>query len=245
MRAGCVVPLRYPMNPKNLVLALSAFISIAPFALGDAAPNTLTPEESSAGWKLLFDGHSLNGWRGFKEIKPGAGWRVDGDALTVSGKAGDLLTAQEYGDFELSFEWKVSIAANSGVLYRVGLDESATFRTGPEYQVLDNAKAEDNRKPSHLAGALYDLVAPPKDYTKPVGEWNSGRIAVRGWHIQHWLNGEKIVDVDLANAEGKALIAASKFNDWSNFATLARGYVALQEHGHIVSFRSIKIRELK
>ena len=232
------------MKPSNPLLVSLALVLVA--SLGAADTNTLTATEKSAGWKLLFDGQSLAGWRGYKETKPGAGWRADGGVLVTAGKAGDLVTQEEFGDFELAFEWKISEAGNSGVIYRVGLGDSATYRTGPEYQVLDNVKAEDNKKPNHLAGSLYDIgAAPPKDFTKPVGEWNSARIAVRGWHVEHWLNGEKVADLDLGSPAGKAAIAESKFKDWPKFASLLRGRIALQDHGSVVSFRAIKLRELK
>ncbi len=196
-------------------------------------------------WKTLFDGKTLEGWRSLASAEPGAGWKVREGAIELEGKAGDLVSAEAFGDFELSFEWKVSEAANSGVIYRVGLGEKNTFLTGPEYQVLDNEKASDNKPPSHTAAGLYDLVAPPRDFTRPVGEWNEGRIRVRGRHVEHWLNGEKTVDVDLASPEGKALIERSKFKGWEKFATLARGHIALQDHGHPVWFRAIRVRELK
>ena len=232
------------MKPSTPLLVSLALVLVA--SLGAADPNTLTGAEKSAGWKLLFDGQSLAGWRGYKETKPGAGWRAEGGVLVTAGRAGDLVTQEEFGDFELSFEWKISEAGNSGVIYRVGLGDSATYRTGPEYQVLDNVKAEDNKKPNRLAGSLYDIgAAPPKDFTKPVGEWNSARIAVRGWHVEHWLNGEKVADLDLGSPAGKAAIAESKFKDWPKFASLLRGRIALQDHGSVVSFRAIKLRELK
>jgi hypothetical protein len=207
----------------------------------------LTAAEKSAGWKSLFDGKSLDGWRGYKAEAIGDGWVVqDGAIVLTKGKAGDLMTKQDFGDFELAFEWKISEAGNSGVIYRVGLGETASYRTGPEYQVLDNQKAEDNKKANHLAASLYDVGQPPaKDYTKPVGQWNTGKIVVRGWRVEHWLNGQKVVDLDLASPAGKAAIAESKFKDWPKFASLSRGHIALQEHNHVVSFRAIKVRELK
>lgn len=235
------------MHPKLLAIGLCSLLLGA--RLFAAEPNTLTAAEQSAGWKLLFDGKSMHGWRGYKEEAIGKGWAVQGGALALTeAKAGDLVTVQEFGDFELSFEWKISEGGNSGVIYRSGFGDSAPYRTGPEYQVLDNVKAEDNKKPNHLAGSLYDIGAPPpRDFTKPVGEWNTGRIVVRGWHIEHYLNGEKVADLDLASAAGKEAFKASKFNgkDWEKFASLAKGHIALQEHGHPVSYRSIKIRELK
>ena len=231
------------MKIKTPFLVLLSLMFAA--ALSAAEPNQLTAAEKSAGWKLLFDGKSVTGWRSLKSEKPGAGWSATDGALTTVGKAGDLVTAEDFGDFELSLEWKVAEGANSGVIYRVGLTENQTYQTGPEYQVEDNIKGHDITPQSHIAGALYDLVAPAKDFTKPVGEWNVTRITVRGWHVEHWLNGEKTVDVDLGNAAGRALIAGSKFKTMPKFATLLRGHIALQDHGDVVSYRSVKIRELK
>jgi hypothetical protein len=227
---------------------VSSLLALSFFALaGTRAPaesNTLTPAESAAGWKLIFDGTTLNGWRGLKSTEPGNGWKVIDGAIVRVSESGDLLTSAEYGDFELSIEWKVADATNSGILYRVGLGEDHTYFTGPEYQLLDNIQGGDRFKPSHRAGALYDLVAPPSDVTRPVGVWNETRIIVQGWHIQHWLNGVKIVDVDLASPEGKQLVANSKFIKMPHFATLSSGHIALQDHDNMVSFRNIKIRDL-
>lgn len=233
------------MKTKTPLVALLMLALAAP--LFAAEPNTLTSAEKSAGWKLLFDGKTLDGWRGYKTEQIGAGWKAEGGVLAMTvPKSGDLVTVEEFGDFEFSFEWKIVEGGNSGVIYRSGFGESASYRTGPEYQVLDNAKAEDNKKPNHLAGSLYDIgEAPPKDFTKPVGEWNVGKIVVRGWHVQHWLNGQKVADLDLASPKGKAALAESKFKDWPKFVSLARGHIALQEHGNAVYFRSLKIRELK
>lgn len=235
------------MKKTSSLLAFIGFALAAP--LFAAAPNTLTPEEKSAGWRLLFDGQSLDGWRGYKTEAIGAGWKIQDGALAMTApKSGDLVTKEEFGDFEFSFEWKISETGNSGVIYRSGFGEAASYRTGPEYQVLDNQKAEDNKKPNHLAGSLYDIgAAPSVDATKPVGQWNVGKIVIRGWHIEHWLNGVKLVDQDLSTAKGKADLAVSKFQGkgWEKFATLSRGHIALQEHDHLVYFRSLKIRELK
>lgn len=222
-------------------------LSVAASPLFAAEPNTLSAAEKSAGWKLLFDGKTLNGWRGYKTEAIGAGWKVQEGALVLTAaKSGDLVTAQEYADFELSFEWRISEGGNSGVIYRAGLGESASYRFGPEYQVLDNEKAADNKLGNHLAGSLYDMGPEvPRDATKAVGQWNESRLVVKGWKVEHWLNGRKLVTADLASPEGKALIAKSKFKDWPKFASLLKGHIALQDHGNVVSFRSLKIRELK
>jgi hypothetical protein len=234
---------------KKLPLLLSMLAVSIVAAVNAAEPNTLTAAEKSAGWTLLFDGKTLDGWRGYKEAAIGKGWEVqDGAIILTTAKAGDLVTNAEFGDFELTFDWKISVGGNSGVIYRSGFGDSAPYRTGPEYQVLDNIKADDNKKANHLAGSLYDIgEAPPKDFTKPVGEWNTGKIIVRGWHVQHFLNGEKVADFNFTTDAGKAALKVSKFNGagWEKFASLAKGHIALQEHGNPVSFRSIKVRELK
>jgi hypothetical protein len=229
------------MKHSLFACALASFICTS--AISTLAANVDSGGRTAA--KSLFDGASLSGWRGYKTEAPGDGWKVVDGMLVLKGKGGDLVTVDEFGDFDLELEWKVAEATNSGVIYRVGLGDNATYVTGPEYQVLDNLKAEDNKKATHLAASLYDLAGPVKDFTRPVGEWNSARIRVRGWHVEHWLNGEKVVDVDLESPAGKALIAASKFKDWPKFASLKRGHIALQDHGHLVSFRNIRIRELK
>ncbi len=233
------------MKTEIPFLTLIALALVSPLAA--AEPNTLTAAEKSAGWMLLFDGKSLDGWRGYKTEAVGSGWKAQDGALTLTAaKAGDVMTKSEFADFELSFEWKISEGGNSGVIYRVGLGETASHRTGPEYQVLDNEKAKDNKLGNHLAGSLYDMgTAAPRDLTKPAGQWNESKLIVRGWKVEHWLNGKKVVAVDLAAPEGRAWVAASKFKDWPKFASLAKGHIAFQDHGDVVSYRSIKIRELK
>jgi hypothetical protein len=229
---------------RYLLAAALVFISLAGRPACAADMNTLTDAERAQGWRLLFDGKSLAGWRSMKGPEPGSGWAVIDGAIVRTGKSGDLLTADEFGDFDLTIDWKVEEATNSGILYRVAIGAPQTYHTGPEYQILDNVNGGDRFKPNHLAGSLYDLVAPPKDYTRPVGSWNETRIVVRGWHVEHWLNGEKIVDTDLGTPEGRALIAQSKFKAWPLFATFARGHIALQDHDNSVSFRNIKIRDI-
>lgn len=224
-------------------LALLAALLVG--ALPAAQPKQLSPAEKADGWKLLFDGTSLSGWRGYKTEAP-AGWTIKAGVLSLAaGRKGDLVTMQEYGDFELALDWEIAAGGNSGILYRVGLGDAAPARSGPEFQLLDNGRAKDNAIPSHLAGALYDLVVPPKDVTRPVGEWNEARIRIQGWKIEHWLNGVKLVELDLASPQGKALIQGSKFKTWTRYASLPRGHIVLQDHGDEVSFRNVRIRELK
>ena len=234
-------------------MKLSAFSLILCLATGVFAtePNTLSSEEKADGWRLLFDGKSLSGWRALKSEQPPAGWAALDGALTRIAKSGDLVSAETFADFELSVQWKIVKGVNSGIIYRVGLGEERTIFTGPEYQILDNGLFDELLAkgvpvgPLNRTGAIYDLVAPARDVAKPLGEWNETRIVARGWQVEHWLNGVKLAEADLASPAGKALIAASKFAASPKFATLARGHIALQDYDGRVSFRNIKIRELK
>ncbi|MSR47374.1 MAG: DUF1080 domain-containing protein [Planctomycetes bacterium] len=209
--------------------------------------NRLSPDEEAAGFKLLFDGKSGAGWRGFAKLDfPEQGWEATGGALHVvaGGGGGDLVSAEQFGDFELRFEWKVATGANSGVMYRVSEELATPWQTGPEYQVLDDANHPDGQDRRTGAGSLYGLLAALGRELRPVGEWNSGRIVVKGWHVEHWVNENKVVDQDLAGADAKKLIAASKFGAMPKFATATSGHLCLQDHGNDVWFRSLRVRRL-
>ena len=228
------------------------------------APNTLTAAERAAGWKLLFDGHSLAGWRGLGyDTVPTQHWVVENGAIrkVPSGKVpvqadgqptegGDLMTIATYGDFELSFDWKVAPGANSGVKYNVSEELSSQVppkhaAIGFEYQVLDDDRHPDGKLPTHRSAALYDLVAPSAaKKLRPVGEWNRGRIVVVGNHGEHWLNGAKVVSYDLGTPAMDSALAASKFKPLSWFAERRRGHIVLQDHGDEAFYRNIKIRDL-
>jgi len=222
---------------------LAAAIALLVSGAATAAPNTLTPQEQAAGWTLLFNGKDLTGWRDFEAAAPDPGWHVADGAISPDPKTSkDLITKAEYGDFELSFEWKISKLGNSGVLYHVIEQGDETYYSGPEYQILDNAHGE---RPPQQAASLFALYAPLVDATRPVGEWNEGRIVVDHNHVQHWLNGKKVVEYDLGSADFKARVAASKFKAWPQFASSPTGHIALQNHGDAVAFRDLKIRALK
>jgi hypothetical protein len=192
-----------------------------------AEPNTLTPDEKAAGFTLLFDGKSLDGWQ------HKGNWKVADGAMTRTGGGGDISyrVKKVPDDFELRFEWKVASGSNSGVYYRPGQYE---------YQILDNAKHPDGRNPRTSAASLYFGVAPSRDATRPVGEWNSGRIVCRGTVIQHWLNGEKVIDIDYTDPSRAAEVELLRVRG----GRLAdRGaYLTLQDHGDPVWYRSIRWR---
>jgi hypothetical protein len=227
--------------------ALSAIALIAIMSAFDplSAQNTLTDEERAAGWRLLFDGQSMAAWRGYKQQTMPAGWQaVDGTMARV-GEAGDIITREQFQDFELALDWKVAPGGNSGVMFRVTEDAELTYHTGPEMQILDNAGHPDGANPSTSTGSNYALHAPTANVAKGAGEWNSVRLIVKGNHVEHWLNGTKIVEYELGTPEWKKLVAASKFNAWPGYGVAPRGHIALQDHGDAIAFRNIKVRELK
>ena len=198
-------------------------------------------------WKVLFDGKSTDAWRGFRQDSfPDKVWKVDGRTLRtiVGGESRDLITREKYRDFELELEWKIAPGGNSGIIYLVSEDFDQTYQTGPEMQVLDDAKHRDGKDPKTSAGALYGLIAPVNKVLKPVGQWNKVRLVVHNGHVEHWLNKRKVLDYELGSDQLKHLIAGSKFKDFPRFAQNREGYVALQYHGDEVWYRKIRIRSL-
>ncbi len=220
-------------------------------ALGwSQAMTALSDEEKKAGWKLLFDGKTMAGWRGYKMDKMPPGWSVaDGCLVRVKGGEGgkgagggdDIVTTDEFTDFELQLEYKLVPNGNSGVLYHVSEEPVTAWHYAPEVQLLDNA-AHPARDKRQLAGACYDLYAPTKDVTRPVGQWNHLRVLVKGPHVEHWLNGEKVVEYELWSDDWKARVAKSKFKDKPKFGTFKKGPICLQDHSDRVEFRNIKVR---
>jgi cytochrome c len=216
---------------------------------GEPRPNKLSSAEVKAGWKLLFDGKSTKGWRGYKAKAVPSAWVVQDGALAFDKKegatGGDLLTRDQYENFELSIDWRVGEGGNSGIMYHVQETEDHPWRTGPEMQVLDNARHRDGKNPLTSAGSCYGLYAPSKDVTRPVGEWNQARLVVNGPAVEHWLNGEKIVSYEKGSADWDAKVAGSKFKSMPNFGESTRGHIDLQDHGDRVEFRNIKLRVLR
>jgi hypothetical protein len=247
------------MRRINPAFPLLALLIACPALAADPGPatrpaNRLTDEEAKAGWRLLFDGKTTDGWRGYKMDKMPPGWKViDGALVRLAGGAGgkgagggdDVVTVEQFDDFELSLEWKVVDAAgNSGVLYRVSEDDNTSWHTAPEMQVLDNA-AYPGRDSRELAGACYGLYAPPKDVSHPRGEWNAVRVVADGKHVEHWLNGVKVVEFELGSDDWNQRVAKSKFKDMKHFKDPpTKGYICLQDHTARIEFRNIKIRPI-
>jgi hypothetical protein len=188
----------------------------------------------------------LASFRGYAQEEVGSGWSMSDGTLHFDGtKSGDVITKQEFENFVLEFEWKISEAGNSGVMYRVSLGDRQAYLSGPEYQVLDDAKHQDGKLKSHSAGALYALYVPINKTLKPVGQWNSSKIVLDGNKVEHWLNGLKVVEAELGSDDWKEKVAASKFKDWEKFGKNAKGHIAFQDHGDPVWYRNIKIERLE
>ena len=232
------------MTRSIVILAAAAWLAAAPAAAQQAGP-----------WKSLFDGKSLDAWRIFKSEKPIRQceadvlkncWLIKDGVLWKDGNANDLASKEQFGDFELELEWNIGRAGNSGLFYRGTEDHNAIYWSAPEYQLLDNVNAADNKTDHHLAGSVYDLYDVPKDAAKPAGEWNQTRIVAKGNHVEHWLNGKKVAQYDVGSPDWDAKYAASKFTKYPNFGRAPRGYLGIQgNHPGELSLRNIRIRELR
>ena len=222
-------------------------------------PNYLSPAEKAAGWKLLFDGVSSKGWVGaYKTSFPEKGWVIKDGTINVlpsggaeSTNGGDIVTTEQFSAFDLSFEFKLTPGANSGVKYFVALAEANKGSAiGLEYQVLDDSLHPDaklGRDGDRTLASLYDLIKAKKEkrFIHQPGEWNTGRIIVYpNNHVEHYLNGIKVLEYERGSQAYRDLVAISKYKIWPNFGEAKQGHILLQDHGNAVSFRSIKIKSL-
>ena len=217
--------------------------------------NVLTDAEKAAGWELLFDGRSLTGWHGYNGQGTGS-WKVEDCALMSVGTEGnygsdlraDLVTDRKYEAFEISIDWKASKGGNSGVMYGVVEDPKykAAWMTGPEYQFIDDVGFPQKLEEWQKAGANYAMHLPnDQKKLKPVGEWNNTRIVVKGTHVEHWLNGRKILEFERWNDEWKKLRDSGKWKDAPDYGLAKSGPLVLQDHGSAFWFRNVKIRPLR
>jgi hypothetical protein len=243
------------MKPFSLFTLLSVLIIVSAYS---DTPQKETAsgasEESQEGWVSLFNGKNLDGWRGYNGDDIKGVWTVeDGGVLHLADRPEDspyvnIITEGEYGDFELRFDWKVEEGTNSGVMFRVGEGPKQPYLTGPEYQVLDNLGFRNGKGlavgPTEHSASHYSIEAASSDETKPIGEWNEGRIVVQGNHVEYWLNGVKTAEYEMHSPEWKEQVANSKFSNWKDYASLEKGHIGLQDHGHRVWFRNLKIKEL-
>ena len=233
-----------------LMLSLFLIVGAACQQKGDYADADATGESTMAetdadGWQMLAAGNAH--WRGYQRDSLPPAWVVEDGALYFSGEGegGDIVTREQYDNFELELEWKISEAGNSGIMFRVSEDHDAPWRTGPEIQVLDDAGHPDAQNgEDRLAGANYDMHGPSKNVVKPAGQWNHIRLVVNGAHVEHWMNGEKIVEYELWSEEWKQRIAESKWIDMPDYGMKQSGHICLQDHGDPVWYRNVRIRRL-
>lgn len=239
------------MSHVNVRLIVSFVVGLA--ILGCArAPEPAMKDSSKAnaatssadGWRPLFDGTSLAGWHVYRQTGTPANWRaVDGTIERVA-DGGDLVTDEQFANFDLTLDWKVAPGGNSGIVYRVADTGEETYETGPEMQILDDTRHPDGKSPLTSAGSNYGLYPAPRGVVKPAGEWNSIRLLVNGNHVEHWMNGVKVVEYELHSPEWNQKVAASKFKQWPAYGQAASGRLALQQHGAPVNFRNIRIQVL-
>lgn len=198
-------------------------------------------------WIVLFDGTSTDAFRGYEQDGMPPGWEIVDGALHQAqpGRGGDIVTREQFRDFELEFEWKLAEGGNSGVMFRVSEDHDNPWVTGPEYQLLDNDGHPDRLEgPDRLAAANYDVHPSDPAAAKPTGEWNSGRLVVQGTHVEHWLNGQKVVEYELFSPEWTAAVAASKWADNPNYGREETGHIAFQGDHEQVWLKNVRIKPL-
>ena len=233
---------------ESVDTASAAASSAEPAAAASPAadqPNALSATEQGDGWRLLFDGKTTTGWRGYKQTGMPNGWRVEDGTLAKADATEDILTTDQFGDFELALDWKIGTGGNSGIFYRGSEEFERVYWSAPEYQLLDDANARDGRNRLTSAASAYGLYAAPAGILKPAGEWNTTRIIARGAHVEHWLNGQKVVQYELWSPDWEAKVKASKFREWPKYGRGKSGHIAIQgDHEGMLALRNIKIRML-
>ncbi|MEP5567273.1 MAG: DUF1080 domain-containing protein [Halioglobus sp.] len=230
------------------LLALPFLLTLAactPDPVLDASEcvNALSAQEREEGWRLLFDGKSLTGWRSYGEETVNDGWANENGCLTRVAWGGDIISQEQFADFELKLEWRISDSGNSGIFIRGDESESSIHHTGYEMQVLDNVGHSDSEDPTHRAGALYDMIIPDHDTSKPVGYWNQVHIIALGPDVEFWLNGRQTAKFSQGSPEWKALYEQSKFTSRPRYGTLLKGHIGFQDHMDKVWYRNIRILE--
>ncbi len=233
---------RSSLAPLAALLLACAPAAQQAVATPPAATRAATPAATPGQW---IDLQRAEAWRGYKSETLPAGWEFDASTKVLTRRSGgDIVTRQQFSRFELELEWKVGARGNSGVFYWATEGTRVIYENAPEMQILDNGGHRDGQNSLTSAGANYALNAPNHDMTRPVGEWNSARIVARGDTVEHWLNGMKVVEYVAGSAEWTRLVAASKFNDWPSYGKARTGHLGLQDHGDVVFFRGMRVRNI-
>jgi len=232
---------------KTLLFICTVIVTMSFMTINKQKDNTLSSKEKKQGWVLLFDGKSTSGWRSYQN-KQTDNWDVkDGELYCKTEgvtKRADLITANKYENYELQIDWKISPKKNSGIIYMVTEDNGATYESGPEYQLIDDLGYPDKLSDKQFSGANYDMQAPSAKVAKPAGEFNHTKIVINKGHVEHWLNGTKVVDYQLWSPEWEQQKANSKWKNVKPYGMSKSGYLALQDHGGGVAFKNIKIKAL-
>jgi Domain of Unknown Function (DUF1080) len=247
--------MRHGAVARAVIISQLGLIAAGCTSVGNSVPaasstasgaTPLTAEQRAAGWRSLFDGTSTSAWRGYKEQSFPAGWTVVDGILTKTGSAHDIITRDQFGNFELALDWKIAAGGNSGVFYR-GTDEyDHIYWSAPEYQLLDDAGHPDGQSRLTSAGAAYAVYPSPAGVVKPAGQWNSTLIVVNGNNVQHWMNGQKLLEYDFGSPDWEAKVKASKFVAYPHYGRASSGYIGLQgDHDGTLWLRNIRIREIK
>lgn len=239
------------MKRISLIILATATVLFSGFDSPETSKNA--SYSSKKGWQKLFDGKSTAGWHTYGKQQAGAAWKVNDGALYLDAKnktkesGGDLTTNEEFSNFHLKLEWKISKNGNSGIIFFVNEDLSkyhASYNTGPEMQVLDNDGHADGKINKHRAGDLYDLIASSSEPVKPVGQWNKVEIIASKGKLDFIMNGVKVVSTTMWDEQWKTMVAGSKFKTMPGFSIYKSGKIALQDHGDEVWYRNIEIKRL-
>jgi hypothetical protein len=235
------------MRLSDVRLGLAALCVVAGACGAAQGGGTMDSDavRGTEGWRSLID-NDLSAWRGYKEQHVPAGWRVANGVLMKDKEVEDLVSREQFGDFELAFDWRLAPGGNAGVFYRATEEYEHIYWSGPEYQLLDDAGHRDGQNPLTSAAAAYGLYAPPRGVVKPANEWNATRILVRGNHVEHWLNGQKVVEYELGSPAWQERVRKSKFGEWPNYGRASRGYIGLQgDHNGALAIRDLRIRTIQ
>ena len=245
----------YGAIARVAIISQLALIAAGCTPMGNSVPSAsstasgatpLTAEQRAAGWRSLFDGTSTSAWRGYKEATLPAGWRIVDGVLTKTGSVNDIITKDQFGNFELALDWKLSPGGNAGVFYRGTEEYDHIYWSATEYQLLDDAGHPDGQSRLTAAGANYGLYPSPAGIVKPGGQWNSTLIVANGNNVQHWMNGQKLLEYDLGSPDWVAKVKASKFIEYPHYGRAPRGFIGIQgDHDGSLSIRNVRIREIK